>query len=77
MSLPEFILENMKHTEKKKAIKNIGRALRWEIFILKVTKSGNYMKTEKVVHIFIILAVILREIAIFCGIVSQIMQQNA
>lgn len=35
------------------------------------------MKTEKVMLIYIILTVILREIVIFRGIVLQVMQQNA
>lgn len=61
----------MKHTERKKAIKN---KLLQEIFILKVVEMrDNYIKTEKVMLIFIILADILREIAIFCGIVLRVM----
>lgn len=51
-----FILENMKHTGKKKTLKNIGQALIREIFILKVVeKRDNYMKTEKVMLIFFII----------------------
>lgn len=44
----DFILENMKHEEKKKTIKNIGQELLQEIFILKIVeKRGNFMETEK------------------------------
>lgn len=65
----------MKYKEKRKTIKNIGRELLQEIFILKIVeKRGNFMKTEKnYAYIFLLFwHTFLEKLQFFCGVALQV-----